>query len=140
MSSNQVVSVPGGGQVKDAPKAVTAGAVAVAVGAAIATLVILLSLRAPDPAMGYAPYLLGPLPYVALIILALVFRRTFPGAVISLIGALVLGGWGVYWTYGWRDAIELALLPLVLFAGCGVLLLVQLIRWAVMRGRHQQSR
>jgi hypothetical protein len=103
-------------------------------GAAIATLVILFSVRAPDPAMGYKPYVEAPVPYVALVILALVFRKTLSGAVTSLIGAAVLGGWGVYWSYGWRDAMELALLPYTLLAGCGVLLLAQLIRWAIMRG------
>jgi hypothetical protein len=117
-----------------APKALTAAAVAVAVGAAIATLVILLSLRTPDPTMGYEPYVEVPVPYVALVILALVFRRTLPGAVIALIGTLVLSGWGVYWSYNWRDAIELAFLPYTLLAGCGVVVLAQLLRWAVMRG------
>ena len=55
-------------------------------------------------------------------------------AVISLIAAVVLGGWGMYWSYVWRDAIEVALLPYTLLAGCGVVLLAQLIRWAIMRG------
>jgi hypothetical protein len=119
---------------KQATKTFTAVAAAVAVGAAIATLVILLGLRAPDPSMGYEPYVMAPMPYLALLILALVFRRTLPGAVISLIGALLLSGWGVYWSYGWRDASELALLPYIMLAGCGTVLLAQLIRWAMMQG------
>jgi hypothetical protein len=121
------------------PRVLTAVALVVAVAAAIGSLVSVpgqanrFSIRASEL------YLEAPLPYVALVILALVFRTTLPGAMISLIGALVLGAWGVYWSYGARDGIEAAMLPFVLLAGCGIVLLAQMIRWAMMRRARQQA-
>jgi hypothetical protein len=125
---------------KHAPKALTAGAVALAVAAAIATVVSLPS-RANrfDLTWGSEMYVLAPLPYVALVILGFAFGRTVPGATISLVGTLVLSGFGVYWSYGAEDAISVVLLPFTLLAGCGVLLLVQLIRRAVMRGARPRA-
>ena len=72
-------------------------------------------------------------PYVVLVILAIVFRRTVPGATISLLGALALGGFGVFTTYTAKDEMTIALLPYVLLAGSGLLLLAQLVmrKWRI---------
>ena len=71
-------------------------------------------------------------PYVALVILAIIFRKTVPGTTISLIGALMIGVYGVFRTYTAANAKDIGFTPLVLFAGCMVVLLAQLVRWAVM--------
>ena len=38
-------------------------------------------------------------PYVVLVILAIIFRKTVQGATISLISSLMIGGYGVFRTY-----------------------------------------
>jgi hypothetical protein len=70
-------------------------------------------------------------PYMLLVILAIIFRKTVPGATISLIGALMIGVYGVFRTYTAANAKDIGFTPLVLFAGCVVMLLAQLIRWGV---------
>lgn len=84
-------------------------------------------------------YLLTPLPYIVLAILAIIFRSTVAGAAISLIGALVLGGLGVYGMYATPDAMGIGFLPFVLLIGCGVILLAQWVRRAIMLGKHRRA-
>ena len=72
-------------------------------------------------------------PYVFLVILAIIFRKTVPGATISLIGSLMIGSCGVARTYTAANAKDIGFTPLVLFVGCVVMLLAQLVRWGVMR-------
>ena len=78
-------------------------------------------------------YLLTPLPYVVLLIQSIVFRGTTFGATVSLIGALLLGGVGICVTYTAKDAMSIAMLPFTLCAGCGVVVVTQLVRWAITR-------
>jgi len=72
-------------------------------------------------------------PYVVLVILTIIFRKTVTGATISLIGALMIGGYGVFATYTADNAKDIGFTPLVLFAGCVVMLLAQLVRWGASR-------
>jgi len=84
-------------------------------------------------------YLLTPLPYIVLAILAIIFRSTVAGAAISLIGALVLGALGVYGMYATTDAMGIGILPFALLIGCGVILLAQLVRGAIMLGKQRRA-
>ena len=84
-------------------------------------------------------YLLTPLPYIVLIILVIIFRSTVADAAISLIGALVLGGLGIYEMYSAPDAMGIEILPFVLLIGCGVILLAQFVRRATMLGKNQRA-
>ena len=122
------------------PKTLSLLAVAVSTTAAVAALVSL-PVLADRFSLTWAgdAYLLTPLPYIVLAILAIIFRRTVAGAAISLIGALVLGGLGVYGMYATPDAMGIGFLPFVLLIGCGVILLAQLVRRAVMQGKHRRA-
>ena len=122
------------------PKILLALTAAISAAAAVATLVSLpLQADRFRLSWGVDTYVWTTLPYVALLILAAAFRKTVPGAMISLIGALMIGGFGVFATYNTRDAMGIGLAPFVLFAGCGVVLLVQLVRWARMRHTNRRS-
>ncbi len=117
---------------KSTPKTLSLLAVAASATAAVASLVSL-PVLADQFSLTWAgdAYLLTPLPYIVLAVLAIIFRSTVGGAAISLIGALVLGGLGVYGMYATTEAMGIALLPLVLLIGCVVILLAQLVRRAV---------
>lgn len=107
----------------------TVAAVGVSLAAAIATLAGLSSqARHFDLTWGGDAYALTPLPYVVLVVIALIFGRTVAGATISLTGAAVLATWGVYSFYSMEDAIGILLLPFALLGGCGLVLVAQLIR------------
>ena len=122
------------------PKILLALTAAVSAAAAVATLMILPSQAVRFSLIwGWEDYLWVTLPYVVLMILAIVFRKTVAGATISLIGALLIGVFGVFGTYSTPDALGIGLVPLFLFAGCGVVLLVQLVRSASKRGTHCRS-
>jgi hypothetical protein len=119
------------------PKALLALTVAISAASAVAVLAGLPVLAERfSLTWGGEFYLWTPLPYVVLVILAIVFGKTAPGATISLSGALVLCGFGVFVTFTTRDAMGIAMLPFVLLVGCAVVLLAQLARWAVTRGMH----
>ena len=75
-------------------------------------------------------------PYVVLVILAIIFRKTVPGATISLFSALLIGGYGVFRTYTAANAKDIGFTPLVLFIGCVVMLLAQLVRISLTSIRH----
>ena len=77
-------------------------------------------------------------PYVVLVILAVVFRKTVPGATISLLGTLMIGGYGVFRTYTAAYAKDIGFTPLVLFAGCVVMLLTQLVCILLNSGVHNR--
>jgi len=117
---------------KSTPKTLSLLAVAASATAAVASLVSL-PVLADQFSLTWAgdAYLLTPLPYIVLAVLAIIFRSTVGGAAILLIGALVLGGLGVYGMYATTEAMGIALLPLVLLIGCVVILLAQLVRRAV---------
>ena len=119
------------------PKTLSLLAVAASAAAGVATLVWLPVVVDQFTITGYRPdgYRWAPLPYIVLAILAIVFRRTCVGAAISLIGALVLGGLGVYAKlYVAPDAYTVLFLPYILLTGCGVVLFAQWVRWTVMQG------
>jgi len=78
-------------------------------------------------------------PYVALVVLAIIFKKTVLGATISLVGALMIGGYGVFETYTAANAKDIGFTPLVLFAGCVVMLLAQLVCWGVMWCAHRRA-
>jgi hypothetical protein len=78
-------------------------------------------------------------PYLVLVVLAIIFRKTVSGCTISLIGALMIGSCGVFRTYTAANAKDIGFTPLVLFAGCVVMLLAQLVCWGVMWCAHRQA-
>lgn len=105
------------------------------VASAVAAVATLVKISAPEYSRIFGPnqYLIQALPYVLLIILGIVFGGTVSGATISLIAALVLGGFGTFVIYtagGEIDDIGI-LVPIVLFPGCGLVLLVHLVRWGM---------
>jgi len=121
-------------------KTLLALTVVISAAAAVATLVSLPS-QADRFSLtcGWEDCLWVTLPYVVLMILAIVFRKTVAGATISLIGALMIGGFGVFAMYNTPDAMGIGLVPFFLIAGCGVLLLAQLVRWARIRRTNRRS-
>ena len=122
------------------PKTLSLLAVAASATAAVASLVSL-PVLADKFGLTWADdaYLITPLPYIVLAILAIIFRSTVAGAAISLIGALVLGGLGVLGMHATPDAMGIGFLPFVLLIGCGVILLAQLVRRAIMQGKHRRA-
>jgi hypothetical protein len=120
-------------------KTLLALTVAVSAAAAVATLASLPSLAERFRlTWGWGDYLWVALPYALLMILAIVFRQTDAGAGISLIGALLIGGLGVFAMYNTLDAMGVGFIPLYLFACCGLVLLAQLVRWVRMRHTHRE--
>ncbi len=115
-----------------AQKTLLAVTVAVSVAAVVATLTIRFD-------AGGGQYLWAQLPYVLIVILAIVFRKTVAGATISLIGAVIIGGFGVYaWhTMPLADAVFAP--PFLSVVGCGTVLLLQLVRWVWMRPAQRRS-
>ena len=68
-------------------------------------------------------------PYMLLFGLTILFSRTTSGAMISLIGSVLLSGLGVCLVYSAGKEIDLiGITPVVLTLGCGIILLIQLIR------------
>jgi hypothetical protein len=88
---------------------------------------------------GAGDYVWVVVPHVVMMILAISFRKTLVGAMISLTGAVIVGAGGHVLTYSNRDAIGVGLAPFILLAGCGVVLLLQLARWALMRRSRPPS-
>ncbi len=97
-----------------AQKTLLAVTVAVSVAAVVATLMIRFD-------AGGGQYLWAQLPYVLIVILAIVFRKTVAGATISLIGAVIIGGFGVYvWhTMHLADAVFCAVILVRRRLWCG---------------------
>lgn len=105
-------------------------AVSVLVSAMIATLIKISSTEYPF--FGPDQYVIQAVPYLSLIVLTILFRRSIGGATISLISALMLGLFGVFVVYTAGGEIDIiGVTPLALFVGCGLVVVVQLIRIAI---------
>ena len=129
------------GEMNLTPKALSLLAIVVSGAAAVASLarIPVLAERFGVLSWGRDFYLLTWLPYVVLALLAILFRGTVTGGTISLIGALVLGGFGIYCMYTAQDALTISFLSFLLLIGCGVILLAQLVRAAAMKGNHPRA-
>ncbi len=97
----------------------------VTVGAAVACLALLVaSQRRFDLRWAGGVYPLVLSPYAGLLLLAFLSRNQSVSAVVTAIGALAIGAFGVLVLWGTPDAIAVLVLPIILWAVCGIIALI----------------